>query len=200
MEARFIVACSGPADLPTSALAEVGIAGRSNCGKSSLINALTEHSKLARTSSTPGRTRQIIFFRVRFPRVEPFHLVDLPGYGFAKVGRQQQASWAPLIDHYIDNRAQLRALLVLNDIRRPPGDEERDLIHWAHRRGIAPLIVLTKADKTPKNKRFGLIRSAQRALALQRPPLACSIHQRETIVTLRHGIVELASLAATGDR
>jgi GTP-binding protein len=195
MEARFVLACSSPADLPSSDLTEVAVAGRSNCGKSSLINALTEHGKLARTSSTPGRTRQIIFFRVRFPRVEPFHLVDLPGYGFAKIGRAEQAGWAPLIDHYIDNRQQLRALLVLNDIRRPPGDEERDLIHWTHRRGITPLVVLTKADKAPKNKRFGLVRTAQRALALQHPPLACSIDHHETIVTLRRTIVELASLA-----
>lgn len=191
MDARFIKACTRYRDLPPPSLPELAVAGRSNCGKSSLINAMTGVSKLARTSSTPGRTRQIIFFSLSLVEVGPIYLVDLPGYGYAKVSRTTRQSWAPLINQYIEQRTTLKALLLLLDIRRPPAGEERDLLSWIEDRGIHPLIVLTKADKLNKSQRFSAAQSAKHELGLDRRPLTFSIHQRQTITELRdqvHGL------------
>ncbi len=205
MSGRFVIACSNQADFVDSDLIEVAVAGRSNCGKSTLINGLVGQRKLARTSQTPGRTRQVIFFEVRLRGAPRFHLVDLPGYGYAKVSKSEAAAWAPLIEGYVEGRRQLRAMLLLSDIRRQPGDEERDLLRWCADRGLEPVVVLTKADKIKKNQRFIAADGAKRALGLSRRPLCFSSRDASSIEALRRHVVELvkresaASPAAPGD-
>ncbi|MCA9666724.1 MAG: YihA family ribosome biogenesis GTP-binding protein [Myxococcales bacterium] len=193
MSARFLRACASPADFPQSELVEIAVVGRSNCGKSSLINALTGQAKLARTSSTPGRTREIVFFEVTLPGAPTFHLVDLPGYGYAKVSRDQQAHWGALIGDYIDNRRELMALLLLVDIRRDIAQEELDLVSWASERELETRLVLTKSDKLAKNKRFGPAQKAQTALALARRPLLTSASDKPSIEALRRVVAALVS-------
>jgi len=167
MQATFERACVTLRDLPNSALAEIAVAGRSNCGKSTLINALTRHASLARTSSTPGRTREIIFFQVKLDKGSPIYLVDLPGYGYAKAPGATKARWADILPQYVHERAQLKALLVLNDVRRRPGPEERVLLEWCAQRRLPLLFVLTKADKLAKNKRQLSARRFVEALTLE---------------------------------
>lgn len=134
--------------LPPDHGREVAIAGRSNSGKSSLINRLCRQKSLARTSRTPGRTRQLVFFRLDDDR----HLVDLPGYGFARVGGELKRHWQGLIQGYLEHRQALAGLVIVMDIRHPlkPGDV--DLANWAAAQGLALHLVLTKADKLGRGK------------------------------------------------
>ncbi len=131
------------AGVPDDNLPQVAVAGRSNVGKSSLINSLLQRRGLARTSSRPGHTRMINFFLVN----EAFYLVDLPGYGYAAVDRRTQASWGPLVHDYLDRETRLRLVVVLLDMRRSLTSGDRQLLDWllANRRPLVP--VLTKADK-----------------------------------------------------
>lgn len=191
MRAQFIKACQDPQDLPEEELSEIAIAGRSNCGKSSLINALTAHHKLARTSSTPGRTRDLIFFRVEFSKEQAFHLVDLPGYGYAKVSLSAKDDWARLVNGYIDSSQRLRALFILADIRRSLGQEESDLIKWCEARSIVPIVILTKADKLAKNKQFSAIAKAKKQVGLKTKPITTSAQTGQNIEVLRKRITEL---------
>jgi len=127
---------------------EVAIAGRSNAGKSSLINRMCRQNALARTSRTPGRTRQLVFFKLDDDR----HLVDLPGYGYAKVGGDLKRHWHGLIQAYLDRRQALLGLVVVMDIRHPMKDQDIELIDWAGQRGLGLHLVLTKADKLGRGK------------------------------------------------
>jgi len=195
--AQFIIACSNTAQLPEGALPEVAVAGRSNCGKSTLINALTGRHRLAHSSGTPGRTRQLIYFAVQLAARDPaFNLVDLPGYGWARVPQRLRAQWGGLVSAYIEQRQQLRLVLLLIDIRRAPAQEERDLLEWCALRQRGTLTILTKADKLSKAQRFVAAKQAQRALALPRPPLVCSINLRETIAELRGALTQALSTDA----
>ncbi len=126
----------------------MAIAGRSNAGKSSLINRLCRQNGLARTSRTPGRTRQLVFFQLDPER----HLVDLPGYGYARVSGSLKAHWQGLIQNYLDRRRALRGLVVVMDIRHPLKDSDRQLIGWSGQRGLPLHLVLTKADKLGRGR------------------------------------------------
>jgi GTP-binding protein len=194
MNAQFARACSTLADLPPGDLTEAAVAGRSNCGKSSLINALVG-AKVARTSSTPGRTQQLVFFHVTAPQQAPFHLVDLPGYGYARASKVAKRAWGELVTRYIDTRPALRVLLLLSDVRREPAAEERDLLRWARDRDLVALVVLTKADKLSKSQRALVLENAKRALELPRRPLACSVHDPDSIAALRRAL--LSAIQAT---
>lgn len=133
-----------PSEFPDDGLPEVAVLGRSNVGKSSVINALVGRKNLARTSSTPGKTRRIYFFRVE----GALYLVDLPGFGWAKVGREERAAWQPMVESYLrGTRAALRGAIVLIDLRRGPGDEERSLLEWLRSEGIEVRVIWTKSDK-----------------------------------------------------
>jgi len=193
MDAQFELACTRVADLPPPSLVELAVVGRSNCGKSSLINALTGQRRLAHTSSTPGRTRQLVFFRLRAPDVAPFFLVDLPGYGYAKASKAAQDAWATLVNDYIDTRQTLAALLLLADGRRAPGREERDLLRWGKTRGLHGLILLTKADKLNKSERFGAAQRWKTELGLAKRPLVVSVHDPATVALAREALLALLS-------
>jgi GTP-binding protein len=132
-----------------SPMPEIAIVGRSNVGKSSLINHLLRNSTLAKTSSTPGKTQSINFFSIN----EELALVDLPGYGYAKVPKSVKEQWAGMIDHYLQNRSHLKLILFLIDSRRDPTDEDCALIKWASFNKKPMLLVFTKTDKMKEHER-----------------------------------------------
>jgi GTP-binding protein len=150
--AKFVISAASPRDFPAPGLPEVAIAGRSNVGKSSLINALCAHD-LARTSRTPGRTRLINWFEVQPAKGGALNIVDLPGYGYAAVDKSMRKSWQPLIESYLQGRDVLKAVVLLVDIRRGVEEEELDFTPWLLGHGLAVIPVLTKADKLSKSQR-----------------------------------------------
>ena len=187
LPAQFVSSALTLADCPRWDCAEVAFAGRSNVGKSSLLNALTGTRGLARTSKTPGRTRCLNFFAVG----ETFALVDLPGYGYAKMAHADAAKLATLLRAYLEKRRNLVALVMLVDARRGPQREELELAAMARARGIALIVAATKCDK---------LRNSERAAALERftplglEPIMCSAKSDEKIDELRRRILSRADL------
>ena len=147
-EARFIAGASNPAALPPEGLPEIAFVGRSNVGKSSLVNALTGRRMLARISNTPGRTRQINFFDLGGSLM----LVDLPGYGYAEAPKSAVKSWTSLVRHYLQTRATLRRVCLLIDSRHGIKDIDRPLMRILDTAGVSYQMVLTKADKASKGE------------------------------------------------
>ncbi|MBY6204717.1 ribosome biogenesis GTP-binding protein YihA/YsxC [Halomonas denitrificans] len=145
--------------LPPDEGIEVAVAGRSNAGKSSLINRLCRQTSLARTSRTPGRTRQLVFFQLDEQR----HLVDLPGYGYAAVSGDMKKHWQGLIQGYLEKRAALAGLVIVMDIRHPLKDTDRQLAEFALHRHLPMHVVLTKADKLGHGKRVEAVRAVRQA-------------------------------------
>ena len=128
---------------PETTLPEVAFAGRSNVGKSSLLNVLLRRKSAARVSRTPGRTREINFFRVN----DAFLLVDLPGYGYARVAKERKAEWRPMIEGYLSTSPHLRGLVLLLDARRDPSDDDRAMLQFLSERETPVLVAITKMDK-----------------------------------------------------
>ncbi len=147
----FIKSAVKPADYPPPSLPEVAFAGRSNVGKSSLINVLVERKGLVRTSATPGRTQLINFFQVTGDDMA-LNLVDLPGYGYARVPLEVKRQWGPMMERYLSGRDTLQAVVLILDIRRIPSDDDLQMLAWLHTYGRQPIIVLTKCDKVTKNE------------------------------------------------
>src|SRR4051794_28716524 len=170
VNAHFVISAAKPADFPPGRLPELAVVGRSNVGKSSLINALVHQQGLARTSRTPGRTRLLNWFEVD----GRFHLVDLPGYGYAAVDKDTRTGWQPLIESYLDKRDVLAGVLLLIDVRRGPEEEELDFVPWLEQRKVPIVVALTKADKLPKNKRMLEVAKAKKTLGLKRDPFPVS--------------------------
>jgi GTP-binding protein len=146
--AEFITSATKPDQYPPVNYPEMAFAGRSNVGKSSLINTLVNRKRLVKTSSTPGRTQLINFFDIN----NRFTFVDLPGYGYAKVPTAVRKKWGPMIETYLSGRDSLKGVVVIMDIRRTPREEEHHLIAWLAHYSITPILVLTKADKLSKTK------------------------------------------------
>jgi GTP-binding protein len=192
---KFVISASKPSEFPRATLPEIAVVGRSNVGKSSLINSMVGEDGLARTSRTPGRTRLINWFEVGTN--PPFHLVDLPGYGYAQVNVAMKESWRPLIETYLDKRETLTGVLLLIDIRRNAQDEELDFVPWLQERETPIVVALTKADKLPKNKRTLEVMKAKKLLALKREPLAVSTLSSEGIETLWRSVMKLATTPKT---
>lgn len=145
---EFIKSAAKGAHYPESDLPEIAFAGRSNVGKSSLINVLVNRKSLVRTSSTPGRTQLINFFDVN----GTFTLVDLPGYGFAKVPLAVKKQWGPMMENYLAKRANLRGVILILDIRRTPVAEDIQMLKWLDAYAVKPILVVTKCDKVSKNE------------------------------------------------
>lgn len=162
-EAELLASSPRAETLPASGLPEIAFLGRSNVGKSSLLNALARRRKLARTSGTPGKTRELVLFRVKTARGE-LGFCDLPGYGWAKVSRRERASWQRLAEGYLSGRAELRLAILLQDIRRDWSEDESLLLRWLAERGVAGRVVLTKTDKLKRMQRSERIRALTAAI------------------------------------
>ncbi len=148
MDVEFLISAFRKNQFPSPDRPEIAFAGRSNVGKSSLLNVIINRRNLARTSSTPGRTQSINYFRVG----KNLYLVDLPGYGFARVPIRVKQSWQKLVEEYLSTRENLKAVIVIIDIRRNPASGDFDLLNWLYHYGIPAIPVLTKADKLSRQK------------------------------------------------
>lgn len=168
---------SRPGDFPPEALPEIAFLGRSNVGKSSLLNSLVNRRKLARTSKDPGRTRAIHWYRLAGD-AGSCYFVDLPGYGYAKVSRQvREEAWAELIETYLENTRNLALAIQLLDIRRDgPTELDLQMIEWLRRREVPTAYVLTKSDKLGRGRRATAVSAFARALDLpmSKPPIEYS--------------------------
>jgi GTP-binding protein len=168
--AEFIGGAGPGATLPPPTSVEIAFAGRSNVGKSSLINGLVDRKSLVRTSATPGSTRQINIFEARAADGMVVRLVDLPGYGFARRSKSETASWASLIEGYLATRVTLAAVTVIIDVRRGLEEDDRELIDFidatkgASRRPISVILVATKLDKIPSSSRMTALAGLERSL------------------------------------
>lgn len=140
--------CGITSTLPENTLPEIAFAGKSNVGKSSLINALMNRKSLARTSATPGKTQTINFYNVN----DAMYLVDLPGYGYARVSEKEKIEWGKLIERYLNGSQQLRAVFLLIDIRHDPSANDKMMYNWIIEQGFHPIIIATKLDKIKRSQ------------------------------------------------
>lgn len=163
-DATFITSATGVAGCPASLLPEVAFAGRSNVGKSSLINTLVNRKGLVRTSSTPGRTQMLNFFAVN----GVMHVVDLPGYGFARAPRAVRERFQPMIRGFLAGRPNLRAVVWLLDARREPSSEDLQFLDWLEEAGCPTIPVVTKVDKLSRNELAKQLAVIARATGLPR--------------------------------
>jgi GTP-binding protein len=180
--AEFVASAFTLDGCPRWKRAEVALAGRSNVGKSSLLNALTRVKGLARTSKTPGRTRALNFFSVN----DTLALCDLPGFGYAKMSHEDAAKIASMMHEYIHDRTNLAAIAILIDCRRGPQQDELDLAAMAAERGIEVIPVATKCDKLRRSERAVALK---RFYAMREPPIFCSATSAEGIDDLRRRIL-----------
>lgn len=176
VDSFFVKSAVEPSDYPASAYPEFAFAGRSNVGKSTLINLLTNHKGLAKTSSTPGKTRLLNFFLIRYKIDESdssgfLQFTDLPGYGFAEVSQAEQEKWRRMINRYFEQRQQLRSLIVIVDIRHPADSKDLMLLEMLRLRGIDYCIVATKADKILKTKIAKTVKDLAKGLGLKEEPI-----------------------------
>lgn len=140
--------CGITSKLPINEYPEIAFAGKSNVGKSSLINGLLNRKSLARTSGQPGKTQTINFYNVN----KELYFVDLPGYGYAKVSKEVQKKWGDMIEKYLKTSKQLKAVMLLIDIRHEPSENDRDMYEWIVYHGFHPIIIATKADKINRSQ------------------------------------------------
>jgi len=190
--AEFLTSIYPRDDYPPGRYPEVAFAGRSNVGKSSLINTLVNRKGLARTSSSPGKTQSINFYLVN----GSLCLVDLPGYGYAKVPHQVRKQWSPLIEKYCQNRKNLRGVVVIIDARTGPTPLDLSLIHWLRDLSLPALIVMTKTDKLSKNKMAQVLRQAAEILSLDPEQIIpFSAHTGEGKKNLWQKIVHLLNVS-----
>ncbi|MEQ4574896.1 MULTISPECIES: ribosome biogenesis GTP-binding protein YihA/YsxC [Gammaproteobacteria] len=159
--ARYLLSAHNARQLPPDGGFEVAFAGRSNAGKSSALNALTRQNALARVSKTPGRTQQLVYFEVQPGRC----LVDLPGYGYAKVPQELQVHWQAFIDDYFRTRQALRGLVVVMDIRHPLKEYDLQMLGYAAARGLPAHALLTKADKLGRGQQAQALQKVRKELA-----------------------------------
>jgi GTP-binding protein len=175
--ADFLRSAVTASQYPRQLLPEVAFAGRSNVGKSSLMNTLLHRRGLAKTSGTPGKTQAINFFEIN----HRFMLVDLPGYGYAKVPRQVQAGWRSMVETYLRERELLRGVVHIVDVRHPPTEQDQQLREWLLFEGVEVVTVATKADKLNRSQRSAHIREVRQTLAMppDAPLLLFSSQNRE---------------------
>lgn len=170
IQAQYVASAVRRDQFPEEALPEVAFIGRSNVGKSSLINSVCRHRGLARTSGTPGKTQTINFFKVLMREGEerrPFHLVDLPGYGYAKTGQEKRKIWSRFIADYFTQSPYLRLVCLLVDIRHAPMPSDIEMFRRLADKGLPLQLILTKADKISKNQVASAVANARKSLQTQ---------------------------------
>lgn len=182
--------CGVTSTLPDNALPEIAFAGKSNVGKSSLINAIMNRKSLARTSSQPGKTQTINFYNIN----DAFYLVDLPGYGYAKANEQVKAQWGKMIERYLHTSKQLKAVFLLIDIRHDPSANDREMYQWMLHYGYHPIIIATKLDKIKRSQIQKQIKAVREGLQAEKgtvviPFSALSKQGREEIYELLDGLL-----------
>ncbi len=154
--------CGITSKLPENTLPEIAFAGKSNVGKSSLINALMNRKSYARISATPGKTQTINFYNIN----QEFYLVDLPGYGYAKVSEQEKQKWGQMVERYLHGSKQLRAVFLLIDIRHDPSANDKLMYDWIVSQGYHPIIIAPKLDKIKRSQRDKQVRTIRQGLGL----------------------------------
>jgi GTP-binding protein len=188
LQVEFAGAIGAPGQVPPGHYPQVAVAGRSNCGKSSLINKLVGRKKIARVSQTPGKTREINFFLIN----DRFFLTDLPGYGFARAPEAVREHWGMLIEKFLANSAQLAGIIVLIDARRGLLPQDQQLLGWLAEFQIPALFALTKIDKLNRSGRKKAEAALQRDLNLEPDQvIATSAHSGEGVDTLRESLFAL---------
>ena len=170
LSAEFVISAAVPKQFPIDSRPQIAFAGRSNVGKSSIINTLLHRKKLVKTSQTPGKTQLINFFVIN----DGFYFVDLPGYGFARVPHAVTDTWAPMIEGYLKGSPGLRAVVVLLDARREPDERDERLIDWLRQYSIPAIYALTKADKLNRRESEGAQRNIRERLGLAASPFLTS--------------------------
>jgi len=170
--AEFVKSCAELEDCPKDDLPEIAVVGRSNVGKSSLLNRLFQQKGLAKTSGTPGKTRLINYFKATLGLNPPltFYIVDLPGYGYANASMTQRDEWGNMVERYLAHRPTLRGLIVLLDIRREPGPLDQQLLLWMDAYKIPFFLVATKSDQVPRGRQSSALKKIQSSL----PPSAAT--------------------------
>jgi GTP-binding protein len=163
----FVKSAVKPSHYPTAILPEIAFSGRSNVGKSSLINTLVNRKRLVKTSSTPGRTQLINFFDIN----NAFSFVDLPGFGYAKVPKSIKKTWGPMIETYLSTRKTLKGVVLIMDIRRMTGPHELEFIEWLRYYTIPSILILTKTDKLSKSKQMNQHNAIAKILGIDRNDL-----------------------------
>jgi len=172
VSAEFATTATRPEEWPRGTAPEFAFVGRSNVGKSSMLNALARRKGLARVSNTPGRTRALQFFDVSYrptpaARPRPLRFCDLPGYGYAKVSRAERDRWAEMIEGYLRGRDVLRAVVLIVDARHPPAESDQDAATFLRHAGRRLVVAATKMDKLPRTRQGAALRDAERALGLE---------------------------------
>ncbi len=184
------IVCGVTSKLPDTALPEVAFAGKSNVGKSSLINAIMNRKSYARTSAQPGKTQTINFYNIN----DEIYFVDLPGYGYAKASKTEVEKWGQMIERYLKTSKQLKCVFLLVDIRHEPGANDKLMYDWVVANGFAPVIIATKLDKikrSQKDKQVKLIREGLGAKGVQIIPFSATGKQgREEIYEVIDKILE----------
>ncbi len=163
-EVSLDIVCGVTSTLPRTGRPEVAFAGKSNVGKSSLINALMNRKSLARTSSQPGKTQTINYYNVN----QALYLVDLPGYGFAKVSLEEKAKWGRMIEKYLHTSGDLKAVFLLVDVRHDPNGNDKQMYEWIVASGYTPLVIATKIDKLKRSQVKSCLEAVRRGLGMEK--------------------------------
>ena len=161
-KAELLITAVKKEQYPDTAVPEIAFAGKSNVGKSSMINALLNRRNLARTSSQPGKTQTLNFYNIN----DELNFVDLPGYGYAKVSKSEQDRWADMIDIYLHNRRQLKEIILLVDIRHEPGKNDQQMYQWIKSFGFTGYVIAAKADKLSKSQQMKSINVVKKCLQI----------------------------------
>jgi len=188
-KAEFVSSFVDIKSLPADNLPEIALVGRSNVGKSSLINKLVNRKNLAKSSSTPGKTRTLNYYLIN----GAFYMVDLPGYGYARVSKQEQNKWGKTIEKYLSSRQQLRGVIQLLDIRHPPTENDIMMKQWLEHHQIPILLIATKTDKVSRNEKNKNLAVIKKALDLEpdQSPITFSAENGEGVNEVKEALEEI---------